>query len=74
MIQLISEKKKLCTKVLLATWEIFLHENNHNYHSYRLDYKFAFTVFLSFLSNQKQESGFQQVDGLVTINVSVFCL
>ena len=61
-------------KVLLAIWEIFLHENNRNYNSYRFSYEFAFVLFLSFLSNQKQESGFQQVSGLVTRNVSVFCL
>ena len=29
---------------------------------------------LSFLTNQKQGSGFQQAGGLVTINISVFCL
>ena len=34
--------------------------------------KFAFILFLSFLENQKQESDFQQVDGLVTRNISVF--
>ena len=28
----------------------------------------------SFLTNQKQESGFQQVGDLVTRNISVFCL
>ena len=32
------------------------------------------SFFLSFLTNQKQESGFQQVGGLVTRNISVFCL
>ena len=31
-------------------------------------------LFLSFLTNQKQESGSQQVGGLVTKNISVFCL
>ena len=31
-------------------------------------------LFLSVLTNQKQESGFQQVGGLVTRNISVFCL
>ena len=35
---------------------------------------FAFTLFLSFLTNEKQESGFQQVGGLVSRNISVFCL
>ena len=30
--------------------------------------------FFSFLTNQKQESGFQQVGGLVTKIIFVFCL
>ena len=51
-----------------------IHENNRNYNSYRFGYKFAFILFLSFLTNQKRESGFQQVGGLVTGNISVFCL
>ena len=33
-----------------------------------------FFLFLSFLTNQKQEPGFQQVGGLVTRNISAFCL
>ena len=51
-----------------------MHENNRNYNSYRFSYKFAFIFFLSFLTNQKQESGFQQVSGLVMRNISVFWL
>ena len=50
---------------------MFLHENNRNYNSYRFSYKFAFIIFLSFLTNQKQESDFQQVSGLVTRNIRV---
>ena len=38
---------------------MFLYQNNPNYNSYRFSYKFAFILFLSFLTNQKQESGFQ---------------
>ena len=53
---------------------MFLHENNRNYSSCIFSYKFAFIFFLSFLTNEKQEPGFQQVGGLETINVSVFCL
>ena len=45
-----------------------------NYNTYRFSYKFVFILFLSFLTNQKQESGFQQVGGLVMRNISVFCL
>ena len=67
-------KTHCVAKVLLVIWEIFLHENNNNYNSYRFSCKFVFLLFLSFLTNHKQESGFQQVDGLVTRSFSVFCL
>ena len=36
--------------------------------------KFALIFFLPFLTNEKQESAFQQVGGLVARNISVFCL
>ena len=65
-------KKHCVAKVLLATWEILLHENNRNYNSYRFSYNLAFLLVLSFPTNQKQESGFHKVSGLVTINIS-FC-
>ena len=65
-------KKHCLAKVLLAIWEKFLNENNRNYNSYRFSYKFAFVLYLGFLTNQKQESDFQQVGGLVTRNISVF--
>ena len=82
VIQVISEKIKcICYSNLLqyllvlpAILWIFLHENNRNYISYRFSYKFAFILFLNFLSNQKQQSGFQQVCSLLTRNISVFCL
>ena len=35
---------------------------------------FVFILFLSFLTNQKQESVFQQVGGLAMRNISVLCL
>ena len=66
--------KNTVARVLLAVWEIFLHENNHNYNSCRYSYKFAFILVLPFLTNQKQESDFQQVGGLVARNISAFCL
>ena len=69
-----SVKKHCVAKVSLGIWEIFLLENNRNYNSHRSGYKFTFILFLSFLPNQKQESGFQQVGGLVTKNISVFSL
>ena len=69
-----SVKKNCVPKVLLAIWDIFLHENNRNYNSYRFSYELALIVLLSFLTNQKQESGFRQVGGLVTRNISVFYL
>ena len=65
-------KKNCVAKVLLAIWEIFLHENNCRYNSYRFSSKFAFILFLPFLTNQKQEYGFQQVAGLVTWNIFLF--
>ena len=36
--------------------------------------KFALMFFVSFLTNEKQESAFQQVGDLVTRNISVFYL
>ena len=67
-------KKHCAAKVLLAISEIFLHENNRNYNSYRFNYKFAFILCLPFFANQKQESSFQQVGDLVKRNISVFFL
>ena len=64
--------KKNCVAILLAIWERFLHENNRNYISYRFSYKFTFILFKSFLTSQKQESGFQQVGGLTTRNICFF--
>ena len=69
-----SAKKHCVAGVLLEIWEIFLNEENRNYNSYRFSYKLVFILFLSFLSNQQQESGFQQVGGLGTRNNPVFCL
>ena len=63
-------KKYFVVKVLLAIREIFLHENNRNYNSYRFSDKFAFILFLSVLANQKQEPGFKQVGGVVVRNIS----
>ena len=44
-----------------------------NYNSFKLSCKFAFRSFLSFGENQKEESKYQQMSGLVTRNISVFC-
>ena len=70
VIQAISGKT-LCSNLRnIYTWN-----NNRNHNSYRFSYKFAFIIFLFVLINQKQESRFQQVAGLVTINIFVlFCL
>ena len=43
-----------------------------NYNFYSFSYKFVFIFFLSFLTNQKQKSGFQPVGRLVTRNISVY--
>ena len=48
--------------------------NLENFNSYKLSYKLAFIPFLSFRMKQKQESIFQEVGGLVTKNISDFCL
>ena len=45
-------KKRCVAKILLAIWEKFLHENNRNYNSYRFNFKFAFILFFSFLTNK----------------------
>ena len=66
---MISEKT-LCRKVLQGVLERFLYDNNRNYNSY----KFDVIPVLSFRSNQKQESDFQQDGDLVTRNISAFCL
>ena len=55
-----SVKKPCIAKVLVPIWEIFLHENNCNYNSYRFSYKVPFILFFSFITNQKQELCFQQ--------------
>ena len=73
MIQVISEKG-LCNEGFTSNWEIFLHENNRNYICHRFRYKFAFIHLLYFLTNQEQESCFQQIGSLVARNISTFCL
>ena len=54
--------------------KILIRKKNRNHNSYRFSYKIAFIFFLCFLTNQKQESGFQRVGGLVTKNIFIFCL
>ena len=62
-------KNKHCVaKILQGIWKRFLYENNCNYNSCKFSHKFIFILFLSFHRNQKQESNFQQVGGLVTRN------
>ena len=58
-------------KILQGMWERFLYENNCNCNSYKFSYK---SVFIPFLSNQRQESNFEKVGDLMTRNISVFCL
>ena len=53
--------KKHCVKDLLAIWEMLLQENSRNHNSYWFSYKIAFILFLSFLTNQKQESRFSKM-------------
>ena len=48
--------KHCLAKVLLAIWQIFLHENNCNYNSYKFRYKFAFIPFLPLLRETKTKN------------------
>ena len=66
-----SVKKHCIAKNLQRIWETFTYENNRNYNSHKFSYKFAFIIFSAFRRNQKQGSNFQQVDGLITRNISV---
>ena len=66
-------KKTLCSEVFTSNLRDMLHKNSLNYNSYRFSHNFAFILFLSFLTNQKQELGFQQVADVVTKNISGFC-
>ena len=68
-----SVKKHSILKVLLAIWEISLNENIVNFNSNRFSNKSPFIFFFFFPTNQKEESGLQQVGGRVTRNISVFC-
>ena len=67
-----SVKKHCVAKILQGIWRRFLYENNRNFNSYKSSHKFNFISFLSFHKNQKQESNFQQVGGLVTSNILLF--
>ena len=42
--------------------------------SYKFSHRFALVAFLAFRKNQKQESNLQEIDCLVTKNISVLCL
>ena len=67
-------REKTLANILLAIWQLFLYENNQNYNSSRVINKFAFILLLSFLTDQKQDSDFQQVGGLLTRNITDLCL
>ena len=72
MFQVINEKA-LCGKDFKRNLrDIFIYENNLN--SCKFSYKFAFVPFLFFRRKKKQELNFQQVEGLLTRKLSVFCL
>ena len=62
-----SVKKHCVAKVLLGIWETFLDENNRTIIPTDLVTNLLLSS-LFFLTNQKQESGFQQLGGLVTRN------
>ena len=52
-------KKHCVAKVLLAILIAVLFAIYRNFSSYRSTCKFGFILFMAFLTNQKQESGFQ---------------
>ena len=64
--------KSSVAKILLAIWEMLLLENSCHCNSYRFIYKSAFILFFSFLADQKEESGFQQVGGMTARNILFF--
>ena len=67
-------EKTLCDKVLLPIWEMLLDGSNCNYNADKISGRFVFIRFLSCFWNQEQKSSFNQVGGLVTTNISIFCL
>ena len=60
MIQVICEKTPF-SKGFLAIWDIFFNENNCDYNSYRLSYKFAFILFLYFLQTKSKNPVFTKL-------------
>ena len=42
-------------------WEVFLHENNCNYNSYKSSYKFAFIPFYPFLETNDKNQIFSKL-------------
>ena len=64
--------KTLCSKGFTSNLTEILLGNNRNYSSYRFSSKFTFILFLFFLANQKQESLFQQVSGLIAFLFFVY--
>ena len=67
-------KKHCGAKISQGIWERSLYENNRNSNSCKFCCKYIFIPFLFFHRNQKQESNFQQVGGLVTWNSFTFYL
>ena len=54
-------KKSCVVKVLRAISEIFLHENNPNYQSYRFICKFSFILFLFLLQTKNKNQVFSKL-------------
>ena len=81
VIQVISEKT-MPSKAFTSKFETYLYMKViviiNNYKYFKLSCKFVFVKlqisFLFCLRNKKQKSSFNQVGGLVTRNVFVFCL
>ena len=57
----IDQRKKHCVaKVLLPIWEIFLHENNRNYNSYKFSTKLLLSSFCRFLQTKNKNHDFSK--------------
>ena len=56
-----SVKKGSVAKVLLAIWEIILHENNRNQHSYRFITNLLLSSFCSFLQTKNKNQVFSKL-------------
>lgn len=67
-------KKQCVANILRVVWDTFLYEIKCNDNAHKANYKFGSISVFPFCKNKNQESNFQQGVGLVTKNISAFCL